>query len=333
MGKDYYKILGLDKQAKEDEIKKAYHKLALKYHPDKNKSAGAEEKFKEIAEAYEVLSDKKRKQIYDQYGEEGLKNGCGAPGGGVGMTPGGFTYVFHNDPKATFAQFFGTSNPFDIDMDIEDNIFNFANQGFGAFRSQSFNVQGNRGRNIRPDNLRQDPPVEYDLYVSLEEINTGCLKRMKVSRKVMKPSGVREPQEKVLSIDVKPGWKAGTRITFQREGDQKQNAIPADVIFIIRDKPHEIFKREGSDLHYTAKITLAEALCGTVIQVPTLTSKKIPLKLSRVIKPTTLMRIPNEGLPISKDPKSRGDIIVSFDIKFPESIPDECKPILQRLSK
>lgn len=103
MGKDFYKILGIQKGANDDEIKKAYRKLALKYHPDKNKSAGAEERFKEIAEAYEVLSDKKKRDIYDQYGEEGLHggapNGAGGPEGGQQ-----FTYEFHGDPRATFAQ-------------------------------------------------------------------------------------------------------------------------------------------------------------------------------------------------------------------------------------
>jgi len=114
MGKDYYSILGIKKGATDDEVKKAYRKLALKYHPDKNKAADAEEKFKLVAEAYEVLSDKKKRGIYDQYGEDGLKGSPGGGGGGMGPTgnPGqGFTYSFHGDPRATFAQFFGTSDP------------------------------------------------------------------------------------------------------------------------------------------------------------------------------------------------------------------------------
>lgn len=115
MGKDYYSILGISKNASEDEIKKAYRKLALKYHPDKNKSPEAEEKFKLIAEAYEVLSDKKKRDIYDQFGEEGLQNG--GSGGRSGFSNGSgphFTYTFHGDPRATFAQFFGTDNPFEM---------------------------------------------------------------------------------------------------------------------------------------------------------------------------------------------------------------------------
>lgn len=123
MGKDYYKILNVAKGASDDDLKKAYRKLALKYHPDKNKAKGAEEKFKEIAESYEVLSDKKKREIYDKYGEEGLQAGGGGGGGpagpngfsaGGGFHPGGpgaQTFYYHGDPMATFAQFFGSSNP------------------------------------------------------------------------------------------------------------------------------------------------------------------------------------------------------------------------------
>lgn len=130
MGKDYYSILGISKSATEDEIKKAYRKLALKYHPDKNKTPEAEEKFKLIAEAYEVLSDKKKRDIYDQFGEDGLKNGgsCSSSGFSQGAGP-NFTYTFHGDPRATFAQFFGTDNPFDI-------FFNFGGLGPNSHSSK-----------------------------------------------------------------------------------------------------------------------------------------------------------------------------------------------------
>ena len=119
MGKDYYQILGVSRSANDDELKKSYRKLALKYHPDKNKDPGAEEKFKSIGEAYDVLSDPKKRRIYDQVGEEGLKGGLGAGGSGMpeGFTssemPGGFSYAYHGDPRATFQQFFGTNNPFE----------------------------------------------------------------------------------------------------------------------------------------------------------------------------------------------------------------------------
>merc|ERR1712110_536883 len=127
MGKDYYTVLGVSRGASDDEIKKAYRKLALKYHPDKNQSPGAEERFKEIGEAYDVLSDTRKKQIYDQYGEEGLK---GSMGGGPGQQQGpqgmpnfgdgGFSYTYHGDPNATFRQFFGNSNPFESFSTVGD---------------------------------------------------------------------------------------------------------------------------------------------------------------------------------------------------------------------
>lgn len=114
MGKDYYKALEVPRSANEDEIKKAYRKMALKYHPDKNKSPGAEEKFKEVAEAYDVLSDAKKKEVYDKYGEEGLKGGLGDSGGPAGHGGGmpGFHYSFTGDPRKIFSQFFGGEDPF-----------------------------------------------------------------------------------------------------------------------------------------------------------------------------------------------------------------------------
>lgn len=278
MGKDYYKTLGISRSATEDEIKKAYRKLALKYHPDKNKTKEAEEKFKEIAEAYEVLSDKKKKEVYDQYGEEGLKGGIGGGGNAGGPQ---FTYTFHGDPRATFQQFFGTDNPFESffmggmglgghtgtgpmfydgdDMDVDDHPFgsHFGMRSSNPFRSQSFTAGSPNINRSKPK--QKDPPLEHDLYVSLEDVAKGCTKKMKISRKVLNPDGrTTRREDKVLTINVKPGWKAGTKITFEKEGDQTPNSIPADISFIIRDKPHPLFKREGSDIRYTAKVTLKE---------------------------------------------------------------------------
>ncbi|CAB0032003.1 unnamed protein product [Trichogramma brassicae] len=352
MGKDYYKILGIAKGASDDEIKKAYRKLALKYHPDKNRAAGAEEKFKEIAEAYEVLSDTKKRDVYDKFGEEGLKGGVGGGGGGGGSSGvGGTTYTFHGDPRATFAQFFGTSSPFqtffefnngggnrmffggDDDMETDDpfGLSGGMRQGVGgpggAFRSQSFNFapQGRSGGKERA----QDPAIEHDLYVSLEDILKGCTKKMKISRRVMQPDGSSRKEDKVLTINVKPGWKAGTKITFQKEGDQGRGKVPADIVFIIRDKPHSQFRREGSDIRYTCKLSLKQALCGAVIQVPTLGGEKITLNLSKeIIKPATVKRIQGHGLPFPKEPSRKGDLLVSFDIKFPDSLTQSAKDIL-----
>ncbi|KAH8246217.1 hypothetical protein KR038_005215 [Drosophila bunnanda] len=342
MGKDFYKILGIDKKATDDEIKKAYRKLALKYHPDKNKSPQAEERFKEIAEAYEVLSDKKKRDIFDKYGEDGLKGGTPGPDGN--SQPGSYTYQFHGDPRATFAQFFGSSDPFGVFFGGGDNMFGvqagggnneifmspedmFGGGAFagnpmaGTFRSQSFNAQAPS----RKRQQTQDPPIEHDLYVTLEEVDKGCTKKMKISRMASGNAGPYK-EEKVLSITVKPGWKAGTKITFPKEGDSTPNKIPADIIFIIRDKPHSQFKREGSDLRYTAQVSLKQALCGAPITVPTLQGDRIAVNPSgEILKPTTTRRISGRGLPFPKEPSRRGDLLVAFDIKFPETLPSSVR--------
>lgn len=342
MGKDYYKILGLNRNATDDDIKKAYRKLALKYHPDKNKSPEAEERFKEVAEAYEVLSDKKKRDIYDNHGEEGLKGGIPGDSGVGGNT---FHYKFHGDPRATFAQFFGS--PFEAFFGDSNRMFRFPDDNLdvddpfglgnigptrpggpgGAFRSHSFNFHNSPSRG--KDKL-QDPPIEHDLYVSLEDIMRGCTKKMKISRKVLQSDGSTKKEDKVLTINVKPGWKAGTKITFQREGDQGRNKIPADIVFIIRDKPHAHFKREGSDIRYTAKVTLKEALCGTTVNVPTMVPDvSLPLHfVDEIITPNTVKRIHGQGLPLPKEPSRRGDLIVNFDIRFPEHLSNSAKDIL-----
>lgn len=317
MGKDYYKILELSKNATDDDIKKAYRKLALKYHPDKNNSPGAEESFKEVAEAYEVLSDKKKREVYDQYGEEGLKGGI--PGANTGGP--GFAYAYHGDPRATFAQFFGNTNPFQSFFD---------GFGFDANDNDPFNIIMG-GPHMTSTTVSQDPPVEHDLYVSLEDINTGCSKKMRITRKVLRSDGSLRQEDKILEIDVKPGWKAGTKVTFPKEGDQGRNKIPADIVFILKDKPHPVFKREGSDLKYVAKVTLKQALCGCNVQVPTLFGpSKILSFTSEIIKPNTVKRIQNGGLPFPKEPSRRGDLLVTFDIIFPDRFSGAAKEALQK---
>merc|ERR1711872_1157733 len=218
MGKDYYKVLGVAKGASDDEIKKAYRKLALKYHPDKNQSSGAEEKFKEIGEAYDVLSDPKKKQVYDQFGEEGLKGGMGGGGGsqGSGMPNfgnGGFSYSYHGDPRATFSQFFGGSNPF-------ASFFSASPGGMGGGqfgRPSSFSSYGgvpNKQAKV------QDKTIEREVPVSLEDIAKGAEKKMKISRRIHHDDGRITTEEKVLKITIKPGWKSGTKVTFNQEGDK-----------------------------------------------------------------------------------------------------------------
>lgn len=226
---------------------------------------------------------------------------------------------------------FGLDGGMDDGSDMYTNFFQQGQrQGQGpAFRSQSFNVHNqspNRKRN------QQDPPIEHDLHVTLEDIDRGCVKKMKISRMIMGQDGKARKDEKVLDITVKPGWKAGTKITFQREGDVMPGKIPADIVFYIRDKPHPTFKREASDIRYTAKVTLRQALCGVTVRVPTLNGDPLTLNTANeVIKPNTVKRIQGRGLPFPKEPSRRGDLLVAFEIQFPDRVSQATKDILADL--
>lgn len=137
------------------------------------------------------------------------------------------------------------------------NIFMYFFLRWVPNRSHSFNVHTPHKKD-----KTQDPPIEHDLYVTLEEINKGCVKKMKISRRVLKPDGTPKKEDKLVNISIKPGWKSGTRVTFQKEGDQTHGKIPADIVFVIRDKPHSLYKREGSDVRFTARLTLKQVRHG-----------------------------------------------------------------------
>ena len=354
MGKDYYDILGVSRQASESDIKKAYRKMALKYHPDKNTSPGAEEKFKLVAEAYEVLSDPTKKSTYDRFGEEGLK-----AGGGGGSSAGGFSggHTFQGDPYKIFETFFGGQDPFGggDPFGARGTSFSFMNMPpsskrtraanpfaraqsdyvedmeFDAFGSTGMGSSGMFGRGGGSTARTKDPAVEQDLHLTLEELYLGCTKKLKITRRVLNPDGTGASQEKILTIDVKPGWKEGTKITFPEEGDQYPGRIPADIVFIVKQKPHPLFKREGNNLIHTISISLRNALCASsvtqrfgspqTVSVPTLDGRHLSVPIVTIIEPNTRIPVAGEGMPLSKLPNTRGDLIVTFDIHFPKDLP------------
>ncbi|XP_013416666.1 dnaJ homolog subfamily B member 13 [Lingula anatina] len=313
MGQDYYSVLGLSRSAADADIKKAYRKLALRYHPEKNfGDQVAAEKFKHIAEAYDVLSDPRKRATYDQFGEEGLKGGVPQGSGESGAWTQGYT--FHGNPDKVFRDFFGGDNPF---QEFYDRVDGDMVMGFG----------GLHGRGAK----KKDPPIERDLALSLEETFHGCTKKMKISRRVMNEDGhTSSIRDKILTITVKKGWLPGTKITFQEEGDQGPNNVPADIVFIVKDKPHPRFRRSGTDLIYTAKIPLGQALTGCTVEVTTLDERILNIPINDIVHPGYTKRVPTEGMPISKDPSQKGDLIIEFNIEFPRQLTPEKKDLIRK---
>ncbi|KAK9150248.1 hypothetical protein Syun_008557 [Stephania yunnanensis] len=346
MGVDYYKILQVDRSAKEDDLKKAYRKLAMKWHPDKNPNnkKDAEAKFKQISEAYEVLSDPQKKAVYDQYGEEGLKGqvpppGAGGPGGGAtyfntGEMPSGFRF----NPRSAddiFAEFFGFSTPFGGMGGMGGMGGGGGGGGMrggsrfgGMFGEDMFSSFGEGSMNQAP---RKAAPIENPLPCSLEDLYKGTTKKMKISREIVDASGRAMTVEEILTIDIKPGWKKGTKITFPEKGNEQPNIIPADLVFIIDEKPHPVFTRDGNDLVVTQKISLVEALTGYTVQLTTLDGRSLTIPVTNVIHPTYEEVVPREGMPVPKDPSRKGNLRIKFNIKFPARLTADQKNGIKRL--
>ncbi|PCH42046.1 DnaJ-domain-containing protein [Wolfiporia cocos MD-104 SS10] len=367
MGTDYYKLLGVDKGASEEEIRKAYKKMALKWHPDRN--AGSEEaskKFKEISEAFEVLNDKQKRAIYDQFGEEGLKGGgvpppgAGGPGGGFsgfGGFPGGggTTFSFTSgpgggfgsrsgfsptDPQKIFEQFFGmgglgsmggfggsrsrmSSNIFGEDDDDNVGGFPFSSSMPGGMPNGRPS-SGSRFHNARQQS--QSSPsapseITKPLKVSLEDLYSGATKHLKVGRKLL----TGDTEEKVLEIQVQPGWKSGTKVRFPRTGNEQPVGEAQDLVFVVEEKPHDRFVREGNDLITHVSLPLVDALAGEGGKrtVEALDGRKLQVTIpSGVVKPGQQTLVPGEGMPIRKESSVRrkGDLKVKWDITFPDRL-------------
>ncbi|KAL6754140.1 molecular chaperone [Haematococcus lacustris] len=307
MGKDYWAILGLDKGADDNELKKAYRKLAMKWHPDKNPDNRdkATAKFKEVSEAYEVLSDPAKREIYEKYGEEGLKaNGAQGPGAG-GRN-------FRN-AEDIFREFFGGAGP-GAGMDPFESLFH----GMGGMPFGGMPGMHSHQRSAAASGPRKAKPLEHTLACSLEELYSGCTRKLKISRQTNNGTS-----SEVLEVNVKPGWKKGTKITFPNMGDEQPGMQPADVVFVLDEKPHPRFKRNGNDLEFTAPLSMSDALCGTTVRLQHLDGSMVEVTLSDVTTPSSIKIVRGKGMPVSKEQGSFGNLVVKFDVKFPRSLTQE----------
>ena len=340
--RDYYEVLGVAKSASASEIKKAYRKLALKYHPDKNEGdADAENKFKEAAEAYEVLSNSEKKSRYDQFGHAGM--GGGGFGGGMNM----------DDIVSQFGDIFG-----------------------GAFGGGS-GFGGPRGgaRVVKGSNLR------VKMKLSLQEIAEGGQKKIKVNKLVNAPGvtykdcsacngtgrvtrvsqtflgamqtqstcnvcrgagkmidkkpndadaqGLKR-QEEVVEIEIPAGVEEGMQLSVTGKGNAGPfNGIPGDLIVVIEEIEHEDLRRDGEHLHYDAYVNFVDAVMGHSIEIPTV-SGKAKIKVEPGTQSGKVLRLKGKGLPHVQR-YGQGDLFVHINVWTPKKVSKEEKEILEKL--
>ena len=352
--RDYYEVLGVGKGATKDELKKAYRKVALKYHPDRNPDdKAAEAKFKEAAEAYEVLSDDQKKAMYDQYGHAGLNNqGAGGFGGGFGSM------------EDIFSQF--------------SDIFGGGFGGGGGGRRQR-RGQGQRGSNLR-----------IKVSLTLEEINEGVNKKIKVKKyvscKSCNNSGAKDAKstrnchtcngsgyvrrvqqtflgqmqttatcptcqgvgevitnkcggckgegrvygEEYISLDIPAGVSEGMQLSLNGKGNEGMNKGGAgDLLINIQEKEHKDFTRDGNNVLYELDVNFADAALGTSVEVPTLNGA-VKITLPQGTPAGKIFRLRGKGLP-SVQGYGKGDQLIHVNIWVPTNVSSDEKKILEQL--
>ena len=306
---DYYEILSLPHNCSQEDIAESYRRLSLKYHPkvcSPENSAQSEYHFQKLCEAYEVLSDPMKKEIYDIYGHEGLKNGIIDKKGKIKSG-----YIYSGNGHEIFEKFMGTENPFTLKDEYE--------KGF-------FDEEKEENKKISEDKIQN---IDVNLECTLEELYKGCVKNIKYKKKVI-GFDFRSTEEKEVSLDVEvfKGYDKNTVITFKGMGNQSPGIKDSDLLVHIKEKKHKCFQRVNkNDLIYVHKIDLAQALNSEPVRFTTLDGRKLNISVDEIISPSTVKVVPGEGMPIYESEINvrdlnvkKGDLFIKFDIKFPEYI-------------
>jgi len=318
MAKDFYKILGVARTADEKEIKKAYRKLAREYHPDVNKSNGAEAKFKEINEAFQVLSDSDKRALYDQWGEQfdKIPPGASGPGGYADTPPGGVNFgdIFGQAagaPGGARVQWQGG----DVG-DLFEGLFGFRKRGQGQPAQGPFGHAAPKGQDVeQPVTITLGESIHgatRTFQFALQDDHSGQVFPRKVTVKI--PAGVRE----------------GSTVRAKGQGAPGPGGGPnGDLLLRIHLQPHPFWTRKGDDLHAELPISFEEAALGATVEVPTLDGT-VKLKIPAGTGSGTNFRLSGRGIPKPKGGK--GDLYFKAKIAVPKELTDEQKKLVQQLN-
>ena len=347
--RDYYEVLGVSKTATQDEIKKAYRTLAKKYHPDINKEPGAEEKFKEINEAYETLSDEQKKSQYDQFGFAGAQGGFGGAGGFSGFSSSGFGGF-----EDIFNSFFGggrqrTSNGQRAGEDIEKQMnISFEDAVYGATKKIRVSVDeictacGGSGAYSKND-IHTCPDCHGTGYIFRRQQTIFCMAQSQVvcprchvtCKEITKKCDVcggtgHVRKTKDIELKIPEGIQSGMSIRLEGYGGAGQNGGPnGDLYITFNVLPHKTFKRQNNDIYLDIPISFTQAALGDTIEVPTMWEAE-KLRIPAGTQSETVFKIKGKGV---KNPKGlgRGDQYVTVHVKTPSNLSKEEIELFKKL--
>jgi len=332
---DFYKLLGISRKATNKEIKKAYRQKSLEFHPDKNRAEGAADKFSEINRAYEALMDEEKRSIYDRQGEEGLKQheARGAGGGGGGFDPFEQFFGFGGGGRQRREQELRTPN---VNVPLEltlEEMYNGASFEISYIR-QVLCMQWEMCMKNAPE--CQSPGIKIKrqqiapgFVQQVQQRDERCVARGKMWSPNCSECKSQTEAEKIdLTVDAFKGIRAGEAITFEDVADEKPGYKAGDLNFLVTEKDHPDYHREGDNLYMNKSIPLVDALTGFSMTFKQLDDEEYSITIDDIVECDEVLRIPGKGMP-RRSGRGFGDLFVTFEVDFPAAISSDQKKKLR----